>query len=469
MTTVTLYDDQADLVARVSKAMRKSKSVLVQAATGFGKTRLAAHMIDRTRLKGNRAGFMVPRRELLKQTHESLKEFNMPHGILASGYRPSPFENVQLITSGTLARRLDSAPKLDVLFIDECHYGGVELDRIIKHYRAQGAWTIGLSATPMKNNGQGMGEWYDDMVEGPSIRWLMDNKRLSDYRLFAPSNPDLSSLRVTNGEYVQKDVDGFMTSEEQGRVLIGDAARHYKQNAMGLRNVVFCTSIRHAEMTSQAFNDAGVPTAFVHGKLSDDEITRRVIAFARGEVMCLCNVELLTFGFDLAQAAQMDVTVESMSDLRPTKSLQLQLQKWGRALRMKDMPAMIFDHAGNSDEGVHGLPDSDREWSLVAKKKRKRCDSEKTEPTRQCPECYMVHRPSPECPGCGHVYPTMSRTVEEVEGELSEVTDRKMTPKQEIGMVARTEGLKGLIEYGKSKGYAPGWARKQAQIRGIKV
>lgn len=80
----------------------------------------------------------------------------------------------------------------------------------------------------------------------------------------------------------------------------------------------------------------------------------------------------------------------------------------------------------------------------------------------------MVHRPTPECPGCGFVYPIMSRTIEEVDGELQEVTGPTMKPKQEIGMIARTEGLKGLIEYGKAKGYKPSWARKQAQVRGIR-
>lgn len=471
MTHVTLYDDQTDFVARGTQAMRSYKNVLMQLPTGGGKTRVAAHMIDRTRLKGNRAGFMVPRRELLRQTAETMDNLNIPHGFVAAGWRPNPFAKVQLITSGTLARRLDTAPKLDVLFVDECHFGGAELNKIIAYYKERGTWIIGLSATPMKTNGQGMGEWYDTMVEGPSVRWMMDNERLSDYRLFAPDTPDLSALRVSNGDYTKKDVDAYMRSDERGKVLVGNAARHYRDHAMGMRNVVFCTSIKHAEMTSQAFNDAGVPTTFVHGGLDESEIKRRVIAFARREVYALCNVELLTFGFDLAQAAGMDVTVEALSDLRPTKSLPLQLQKWGRALRMKDYPAMIFDHAGNSSPDLHGLPDSDREWTLEARDKRKRGDKEKTEPTRQCTECFMVHRPSPECPGCGHVYPIIGRQVEEVEGELQEVTEgRKITAKQEQGMVAAKDGLTGLINLGKDRGYKypEQWAARVMSARNIR-
>lgn len=469
MTHISLYPDQSDLVARVQKAMPRYKSILLQSATGSGKTRIALHMMDRIRLKGNRCGFVVPRRELLRQTIESAVGFGLPYGVLAAGHKPSPFTPIQLMTAGTLARRLDKAPKLSVVFIDEAHFGGAELSRIIQHYKATGAWVIGLSATPMKTNGQGMGEWYDVMIEGPSIRWLMDNERLSDYRLFAPDTPDLSSLKVTNGDYVQKDVDGYMMSDERGKVLVGNAAKHYREHAYGKLNVSFCTSIKAAEMTAQMFRDKGIPSAAVSGKTEPDELKRVIKAFARREILNITNAQLLAFGFDLSQASGIDVTIESMSDLSPTKSLPWQMQKNGRVLRMKDDPALIFDHVGNAME--HGLPDGDREWTLESRDKRKRGDVEKTEPTRQCSECFFVHRPSPTCPNCGYVYPVMSREIDEVDGELVEVTEiaPKRNVKQEVGIIARKEGLRGLIDYANENGYSRGWAIKQMQVRGLPI
>lgn len=471
MTAVTLYPDQLALVDDTRAAMRRSKNVLVQAATGFGKTRLAAHMIDAVRLKGNRAGFMVPRRELLRQTIDTMTGFNIPHGVIAAGYKPSPFAKVQLMTSGTLGRRLDIAPRLDVLFVDETHFGGSELDRIIKHYQSQGAWVIGLSATPMKTSGQGMNTWYSEMVCGPSIRWLMDNGRLSDYRLFAPDTPDLSAVPTSNGDYVQKHVDSYMMSDEKGKVIVGNAAKHYKEHANGKLNVSFCTSIKHAEMTAQIFKDAGIPSVAVSGKMDDAEIKRIVRAFARREILNITNAQLLVFGFDLSQASGMDVTIESMSDLCPTKSLPWQMQKNGRVLRMKDSPALIFDHVSNVKE--HGLPDSDREWTLEAREKRVKSDSEKTEPTRMCGMCYFVHRPSPTCPSCGNVYPVIGREIDQVEGDLVEITDikKKTNKKQDIGIIARRDGVKGLIQYAQGNGYSNprGFARKQMQVRGLPV
>jgi len=470
MTAVTLYPDQTELVARVSETMRRSKSVLMQSATGSGKTRMAANMIDRTRIKGNRCGFLVPRKSLLAQTHETLNEFSIPHGVVAAGWRPPPFERVKLISAPTLSRRLDTAPTLDIVFIDECHFGGADLDRIIQHYKSAGSWVIGLSATPMKTNGQGMGEWYDQMVCGPQIGWYIENKRLSEFRLFAPDTPDLSALRVTGGQYVANDVDSYMMSDERGKVLVGSAAKHYANNAMGLRNVSFCTSVKHAKMTAQIFNDAGIPSAAVSGESDPDYLKRVIRAFAKGEILNVCNAQLWGFGFDLAQASGVDVTIESMSDLCPSKSLPWQAQKWGRVLRMKDKPAMIFDHAGNALE--HGMPDQDREWSLEAAKKRG-AGGEKTEPTRQCGECYFVMRPCPTCPNCGHVFPIMGRQIEEVEGELIEVSETapRMKKPQIVAIIAKEKGLKGLLEYAKEEEYKDplAWAKRQLKVRRLPI
>ena len=78
MTHITLYPDQTDLVTRVQSEMRRHKYILMQSATGSGKTRMAVHMMDRIRLKGGRVGFCVPRRELLRQTIETVEAFNVP-------------------------------------------------------------------------------------------------------------------------------------------------------------------------------------------------------------------------------------------------------------------------------------------------------------------------------------------------------------------------------------------------------
>lgn len=447
--------------------MRRHKSVLMQSATGSGKTIMAAAMIQSAVNKGNRCVFVVPRNELLRQTAETFEAFHIPFGYFAAGYSPNPFARVHLASGPTLARRLDKAPDVNVAFIDETHYGAGQLEAIIRHYQSKGAWIVGLSATPWKMSGAGLGEWFDVMEQGPSIAALIKDRRLSEYRLFAPSRPNLDGIKTTAGDYAKGELSERM---EADRVLIGNAVHHYAKHAPGRLNVTFCTSIKHAEIVADAFNDAGIPAAMVSGAMDQDERSRRIKAFARRELHVLTSVDLLTFGFDLASAAQMDVTIEAMSDMRPTKSLSLQLQKWGRVLRRKDHPAMIFDHAGNSDpDRGHGLPDDDRDWTLAGREKKRGGNAEPTQPVRQCPTCYMVHRPSPSCPGCGYVYPIQSRMVEEVDGELSEITERisKQHARQEQGM---SKSLDDLIRLGRQKGYKSPeiWAARVMSGRMVK-
>jgi len=448
---ITLYPDQADLVERIRIAMRRNKSVLCQAATGSGKTILAAYMISKAREKRTRCMFVVPRRELLRQTAETLDSYGIPFGYVSAGYAPDGLADIQVATSGTLARRLDRSPKSRLVFIDETHHGGAELERIIRHYQDAGAWIIGLSATPMKMSGKGLGDWYQTMECGLSIADLIAAGRLSEYRLFAPSRPDLSGIRTVAGDYAKGAIADRM---EQDMVLTGNAVRHYIAHANGRLNVAFCTSVKHSELVAAEFNAQGVPAAAIHGKMNDAERSAIIKAFARRELHVLTNCSLLTFGFDLASAAGMDVTVECMSDLSPTKSLPWQMQKWGRVLRRKSEPAIIFDHAGNVDR--HDLPDDDRDWTLDGRRKRA-STGEKTEPVRQCPKCYFVHRHAAACPSCGFVYPIESRTVKQVDGELAEITERnrKRDARRAQG---RADSLDALLALAARTGRKPGWA-----------
>lgn len=459
--TVELYPDQIDLVNRVRAAMGQGyQSVLMQASTGSGKTRMALDMVTGAVRKGSTAMFCVPRTELLLQTMETLAGYDVPFSTIAPYYSYSPITPVHLAMSPTLARRLAKVKPPKVLFIDECHYGGAELEKIIGWAMAAGSRIVGLSATPMKKNGKGMGAWYQHMEQGLPVADLIRLGRLSQFRYFGPSAPDLSGLAVRDGEYVQSQVDALM---EQDTAIIGDAVATYRQRAMGKLCVVFATSRKHAGIIKQMYQDRGIPAQMIDGTMDAATRKRLVMGFARREYTVLINVMLLTFGFDLAQAAGMPVRIEALTDLCPRKSLALQMQVWGRALRAGDEPAIIMDHANNWRE--NGFPDSPRDWSLEGAKKRGSRDQEATEPTRQCAigdgGCGFVHRPAPSCPNCGHVYPVQSRIVDEREGELLEI-DReaaeaaRKAARMEQGRAGTLEALEAL---GRRTGRSPGWAR----------
>lgn len=459
-----LYPDQADLVARVRQAMRRRKWILMQSATGSGKTRMAADMIAGSRAKGTRAIFTVPRKELLDQTIKTMREYDMSFGVISPDYPPNPFAKLQLAMTPTLARRLEKTTQPDVIFVDEAHYGGSDLARVIDWAKQSGSWGVGMSATPYKTNGQGMGEWYDHMEEGLPVAELIRLKRLSDFRYFAPSTPDMSGVKMRDGDFVQSQLQAMM---EQDAAIVGDAVKTYRDKANGLLNVVFCTSRKHAGIVVDAFRAAGVSAMSIDGTMQSDERRRIIRGFARREFTVLCNVQLLTFGFDLAAAADMDVTVECMSDLSPTKSLPLQMQKWGRVLRAKPTAAIILDHAGNV--GRHGFPDSQREWSLQGSDKRE-SGGARAIPSRQCAisdgGCGFVHPPAPVCPNCGRAYPVQSRMVEEIDGELGEI-DRAAHAMQFKTVQGMSKTLDDLIRAGRAKGmkHPEAWAAKVMSAR----
>jgi hypothetical protein len=290
------------------------------------------------------------------------------------------------------------------------------------------------------------------MVCGPSIRWLIDNKRLSEYRAFAPSRLDLSAIKIEAGDYNKGQLADKMESD---RVLIGNGVEYYKKYAMGKLGVTFGVSIRHSNLLAEAYRAAGVPAMHIDGKTPDDERRRIARAFAKREILQLCNVDLLTFGYDLASASGIKgVTIECMNDDAPTKSLAKQMQKWGRMFRMKDEPALLFDRANNLLE--HGLPCDERAWTL-ADRKTSGGGGERSVPVKSCDKCFYCHHPAPSCPSCGYVYPVEYREIKEVEGELSEIEIKARRKKR--GMEEwQCRTLEDWVALGKERGHDSKWA-----------
>lgn len=453
---VTLHNHQLAMNDGVKDHMIQGfKSILLCGPTGIGKSRMAAAQIEASLAKGKRQAFVVPRRELLKQIHETLESFDIPHSYVAAGYPFNPYARTFVCTSGTLINRLDRIDP-DLIFFDETHHGGEVLDELINYYKARGKYIIGLSATPKKMNGQGLDKWYDRMVLGPTTRWLMDNGYLSDYKIFAPSSPNLSGLKRSNGDYAKGQLQEMM---EQNKVLVGDAVNHYKKHANGLLNLAFCTSIKHSEMTAEMFRQAGVPAAHIDGKMKEHDRTRIIRAFARRELKTITSVDLILFGWDLALNSGMPVSAESMSDLRPTLSDPLQLQKWGRVLRKKDNPAIICDHAANCTR--FGLPDDDRHWTLEGSEKESREGVEKLIPAMVCESCFAASRPFVTCPKCGHTREVHGREVEHVEGDLQEI-DREAARKQARINQGRAKTEEELIKQFIAQGSTPWNAKRRA-------
>lgn len=446
--SLSLRPYQADLVSRASAALATQRRVLVQAPTGAGKTALATFMVGGAAARGRRVVFLVHRTELLQQASAAFERQGIAHGFIAAGVPFNPHHQVYVASIATVGRRLSTLPRFDLAVVDECHHAAAKSWADVLA-AINPRWTIGLSATPCRLDGKGLGEHFDTIVEGPAVAWLIEQGFLSPFRVFAPSTLDLSGVRTLAGEYNRADV----AAAADKPAIIGDAVAHYRELVPGKRAVAFCVSVAHAEHVAAQFRAAGVPALSIDGDMPPHARADALEQFEAGRILVLASVDLVSEGFDLP-------AIEAAILLRPTKSLSLYLQQVGRVLRPSPgkTEAVLLDHVGNVAR--HGFPDDAREWSLAGVAKKSRAGVADL-PVRTCPACYRVHRPAAQCPACGHSYAGEGRQVEEREGVLTEV--RRLTPEEreaakkaaaaQRAREERNAGLQELIQIGMARGY----------------
>jgi DNA repair protein RadD len=462
---ISLRSDQEDVRAKLRVALRSSSSVLAFAPTGFGKTVLAAALIQLLFKAGKRVIFAVHRIDLIKQTAGTFEKFGIPFSYIAAGYHFNPLHRIWIASILTLKNRLGKIPA-DYIFVDEAHLSAAAgWAAVAAHYKGTGAKLIGLTGSPERLDGKPLGDVWDQMVMGPSVRWLIDNGHLSRYRAFAPKGVvDTSGLHTRGGEFVQAEIDALM----EGKAVIAGAAKHWRAKADGLRTIAFCPSVARAKEYAEEFTALGIPSVALDAETPQEERARAFIDFADRKLLVIFNCALFCEGFDLAAQVNRDVTIECVMQLSPTQSLAKHLQQLGRGLRKKPDPAILLDLVGNLQR--LGLPDDDREWSLEGRKKVTREVEAIT-----CEECFATHPPAPVCPECGYRYPKKDagagggRAIEEVDHDIEEIDIEAIRKRRQIEQV-QAKTLQDLINLATARGYkspdkwaAHIWTARQAK------
>lgn len=446
---ITLRDYQSDLVGAVRDSYRaRKKSPLVVSPTGSGKTVMFAYIADGTSKKGNKVLILVHRQELVDQTAKTLGAFQVPHGIIAAGRTPDRTHRVQIASVQTVVRRLEFF-KPDLIIIDEAHHGTAGSWRKVIDGNPQ-ARILGVTATPERLDGRGLGEVFDELIRGPEVADLIEQGHLCRPKYYAPPTvADLSHIAKTAGDYNRGELAAAMDKS----AITGDAVDHYRRICPGVPAVAFCASIAHAEHVAQQFEAAGFKAATLDGTLDRDQRRDRVIALGERRIHVLTSCEIINEGFDLP-------IVTAAILLRPTMSLGLHLQQIGRVLRPAPgkTHSVILDHVGNLAR--HGLAEDFREWSLDGRKRGKKKASDEPElSVRQCLQCFCCHAPALVCPECGFVYPIRTRELEHVEGELVEIDVEAMRRAKKKEQ-ASAQTLYELIALGRTRGMnnPRGWA-----------
>jgi len=448
---------QVDIVNKVRDLMRQgTRRVLIQSPTGSGKTALTAHMIATAVSRGLTCWFNVHRRELIKQSAKAFCLENIKHGVVSSGFDEHKNALAQISSIQTLVKRFKRlrAPKLIVW--DEAHHiAAGSWSKIFAAFPE--AFHIGLTATPERLDGKGLKDWFDEIVSGPSVSWLIENNYLSPYRIYAPGGIQTDKIHTRMGDYAKSE----LALAADTPTITGNAITHYLKHAPGKRAVVFCVSIEHSQHVVGQFRAAGIKAAHVDGETNVNERDSAVKDFESGKISILSNVDLFGEGFDLP-------SIEAAVLLRPTKSLGLYLQQCGRALRTSPgkTEAIILDHAGNCQR--HGLPDEERGWTLDGRGERK--SNNNAASIKICPNCFAAQFSGlQKCRLCGFIFEGEGRKVTEVEGELVEV-DPAIVRRNRMREQGRADSLDDLIRIGKKRGYRNpyAWAHHVFQARQAK-
>lgn len=279
------------------------------------------------------------------------------------------------------------------------------------------------TATPIRGDKKGLGRAplgsgiIDALVEGPGMRWLIDNVFLTDYRLIAAGDIDMTGVAVSSstGDFSQT---GMRKRVKENPKIVGDIVEHYFAYANGLKGITFAVDIDHATEIANKFKSRGVRAEVISSKTPDAERDHMMLRFKDGDLDMLVNVDLFGEGVDVP-------AVQVVIMARPTLSYSLYVQQFGRALRLLVSPilraawhtytveqraafvaesikprAIIIDHVGNVFR--HKGPPDMRWWDWdLSGRKSQRDDGI---PMRACANKMCLapfQRIYPSCPYCG--------------------------------------------------------------------
>lgn len=367
--------------------MREHNRIVVQAPTGFGKTVVSTEMIKRIVWNGLRVWYMMPRRELLQQASNHLRNADIVHGRIDAGGVEQRGVKAHVVSKDTIIRRYDKiGTPPDYLLIDECH---IALERQLEIIEQLGnPKVIGMTATPEQFNGKSMGLVYGDWVPGPQLHELVELGRLSEPRIFCPPIEGIENLHRKGSEYNEDEFDEFLEEKK----VYGDAIRHYEKHANGKPAIIFARSVKAAKKIAKNFQDAGHNFESIDGSMTMAVRHGLLDSYRRGELTGLVSCQLLTYGVDLP-------TIEYIGLLRLTLSKALWYQMIGRGLRVSrgKSACIIMDHVNNLL--VHGHPLVPYEWQFWGRGKFS-AKRDKEEIMKLCPANDYMYCTKASCVGC---------------------------------------------------------------------
>jgi DNA repair protein RadD len=454
-----LWPYQADVVERTEQ---QDGDVCLVAPTGAGKTVIGAAIIRVAVARGERVLVLAHTREIVRQTSSKLRRAGVEHGIMMADNTVRPNELVQVASVQTYWARVmrtkrSKPPPADLIIVDECHHIRARTwEQTINSY--PNARLIGLTATPCRGDGRGLGGIFDVLVECPQVAELIKLGFLVPTKTYAPpeSALNLKGVRTQRGDYVVSELAKRVNTDP----LVGDILTQWFRYASGLKTIVFAVDVAHSRHIANEFVKAGIAAEHLDGKTPKSERDAILERLATGKTQVVTNCMVLTEGFDLPN-------IECIVLARPTKQQGLYRQMVGRGLRTAKGKSclVVLDHSGAIYR--HGCIEDEIEWTLTADKRAANrahttkpvLDTDGSYQSRfvDCKRCDVKRKTGEACTNCGYFPEPPSKAVVFEDGDLR-LYDRNSRTVASVKPHNRDPWHAMLLHIARRRGHKPGWA-----------
>ena len=277
---IELRDYQESLINKTfAHWAKEDRRVLLQSATGSGKTVMLAAIAKTIVERGGRVLTVSHTTELVVQAATKKSAIaGYPCGIIKAGFDLEPEYLLQSGSVQSLRRRLDKVGEFDLIIVDECHRSvSSGYQKIFERWPE--ALVLGCSATPRRLDKKSFEGLYDVMLCGPSMANLIESGYLSSFKLYAAETPMVTDrVRTLAGDFSQKE----LAEANDAVTLSGDLIESYQKHAYGKRCLVFCINVEHSQQAAASYNAVGIPAIHLDGTTPAKERRRRARGFCGG-------------------------------------------------------------------------------------------------------------------------------------------------------------------------------------------
>ena len=341
----TIRPEQKEILEKltVERTIRNSFRNLVVAATGTGKTVIAAFDYQRFRNQNPRHDnllFIVHREEILEQsiaTFRSVLDDDKFGELWVGNHQPSSaselshlFVSIQTFNSNKERFQKLGGTHYDFIIIDEAHHSTADSYRqLFTMFKPQ--ILLGLTATPERADGKSLLPDFNNRIAAEMrLPEAINRLLLSPFQYFCIGDKTVDLSRVkwsaAAGSYDEDEL--FRQLNTEGRLnLILSTIPRYLSDEHRCHALCFCCRKEHAETTAQGLRKAGYLAEALTSDDKEDERKKKIFRFRNGEINYLCVVDIFNEGVDIPE-------IDTVLFLRPTKSLTVFIQQLGRGLRL---------------------------------------------------------------------------------------------------------------------------------------